>query len=82
MIHSMISWPASVAIALYVPKSLVGSLPPATFGSIDCSSEVNGPDSTTSVETVPVSAASTSAGSEPVSANTVPAPAIPTKSSR
>ena len=47
--------------------------PSAACGSIACSSEVNGPDSTTSVESVPVSAAAISAGSQPVSAKTVPA---------
>ena len=49
------------------------SCPPTAAGSIACSSDVNGPDSTTSVESVPVSAAMRSAVSEPVRAKTVPA---------
>jgi hypothetical protein len=52
------------------------------WGSIACSSEVNGPDSTTSVETVPVRAARMSAGGQVVSANTVPAAPITPSSSR
>ncbi len=47
-----------------------------------CSSEVNGPDSITSVERVPVSAAAISAGNQPLSAKTVPAHAMRTNSKR
>jgi hypothetical protein len=43
---------------------------------------VNGPDSTTSVETVPVRPARINAGNQPVSAKTVPAMAIAMKSRR
>lgn len=74
--------PASVATVLYVPKSGVGSWPAAACGSIACSSEVNGPDSTTSVEIVPVSAAMISAGSAPVTAKSVPATAIARRRAR
>jgi hypothetical protein len=59
-----------------VPKIRVGS--DSACGSIACSRDVNGPDSTTSVEMVPVRAAATSAGSQSVSAKTVPAAAIAT----
>jgi hypothetical protein len=52
------------------------------WGSIACSREVSGPDSTTSVETVPDSAAATSAGGQVVTANTVPATPMPPRSSR
>jgi hypothetical protein len=51
-------------------------------GSIACSSDVNGPDSTTSVETVPVSAATTNQNTDPVSANTAPESPIVTRSAR
>ena len=44
----------------------------AACGSIACSSEVNGPDSTTSVDTVPLERGEDQRGSHPVSANTVP----------
>jgi hypothetical protein len=61
---------------LYVAKSLVRPAASTVRGSIACSSVVNGPDSTTSVETVPVSAARTSAHTSSVSAKTVPDPAM------
>jgi hypothetical protein len=67
---------------LYVPKSFVRSWTAAACGSIACSSEVKGPDSTTSVETVPLRPARISAGSQPVSAKTAPATAIRTSSRR
>jgi hypothetical protein len=76
------SEPASVATVLYVPKSAVTVSSAAAWGSIACSSDVNGPDSTMSTETVPVSAAATSAGKDSVSANTSPAAAIATSSER
>ncbi len=69
-----------MATVLYVPKSRVASRPPAALGSMACSSDVNGPDSTTSVDTVPVSAASTSSHVSPVSANAAPANPMTTKS--
>jgi len=65
-----------------MPNRLVGSRSLAACGSIACSREVNGPDSTTSVDTVPVSAARIKAGSQSVSAKTVPPTAIATKRRR
>ncbi len=66
--------PARVATVLYSPNRRVGSPPaPTALGSIACSSDVNGPDSTTSVETVPLRAASTRSQISSVSANAMPA---------
>jgi hypothetical protein len=66
---------------LYVPNRRVAE-PSVVNGSIACSSDVNGPDSTTSVETVPVSAAATNQNTDPVSANTAPETPIATRSAR
>ena len=65
-----------------MPNSRVEPAPPPVCGSNACSREVNGPDSTTSVETVPVRAAITSAGRKLVSAKTLPAAAIATNNRR
>jgi hypothetical protein len=73
--------PASVATMLYVPNRRVAE-PWVVNGSMACSSDVNGPDSTTSVETVPVSAATTNQNTDPVSANTAPERPITTRSVR
>ena len=54
--------------------------PPAALGSIACSRDVNGPDSTTSVETVPVRAARTRSHVSSVRANAAPATPMTTKS--
>jgi hypothetical protein len=50
------------------------------LASIACSSEVNGPDSTTSLEIAPVRAARISSGRLVVSAKTLPAAASATSS--
>jgi hypothetical protein len=48
--------PAADATALYTPNPRTRASPLSSVASIDCSSEVNGPDSTTSVDSAPVSA--------------------------
>ncbi len=68
--------PAMVAIALYAANVRAVPSGPGTPASMGCSSVVNGPDSTTSAEIVPVSAARTRAGSQSVSAKVEPAAAM------
>ena len=64
--------PARYATALYRPYTWLRSRG-GVEASIDCSMVVIGPDSFGSVDRVPVSAASTSTGIEPVTANVAPA---------
>ena len=67
-------------MALYRANAPVRSdAGPAACGIIACSSEVIGPDSFASTEIVPVRAATISAGSDLVRANTAPARPITTK---
>ena len=73
--------PARVATMLYVPNSRVAE-PSAVKGSIACSSDVNGPDSTTSVEIVPVRAARTNQNTDPVTAKTAPETPIASNKAR
>lgn len=47
------SEPVIVALALYRPSPRTRCRPSRSFASIACSSEVNGPDSTTSLDMAP-----------------------------
>ena len=64
--------PARYAMALYLPNTRT-RLAAGACPIMACSSDVMGPDSFGSVDRVPVSAATSSAGSHLVSANTAPA---------
>src|SRR5436190_1250846 len=55
------SEPATAATALYTPNARVRRADEVVAGSMACSRDVKGPDSTTSVESVPASAATKSA---------------------
>jgi hypothetical protein len=71
--------PATVATALYVPNTLVRRSGGTTAGSMACSSEVKGPDSTTSVDIVPASATKRRIHSRSVSPKTRPETERPRK---
>ena len=64
--------PATAAIALYTPNPCTCARSRRSVASIGCSSDVNGPDSITSVDSTPVNAASASTHTDPANANTTP----------
>src|SRR5215831_6204064 len=64
--------PAAVATALYVLNPRICSRPVSSVASIDCSSDVNAPDSTTSVDSAPVSATALNAHTWSENAKTTP----------
>jgi hypothetical protein len=75
--------PAAAATALYRPNPLTrGFWPVRAVASMACSRVVNGPDSTTSVDSTPSRATAASTGHRPVDAYTTPVPASARYSTR
>jgi hypothetical protein len=65
-----------------MPNTRVRRASGTVSGNIACSSEVNGPDSTTSVDSVPVSATIISTTTFVVTANAIPLAAKPRNSNK
>src|SRR5205823_6597350 len=64
--------PAAAATALYAPKPCTWARPRRPAANMGCSSEVNGPDSITSVDNTPVNATAANSHTDPLVANTPP----------